>query len=353
MSEVEVHMNFADRRTTTQRWLSALIIVVVVSCVVSIFIHKTRVFGAERKADVDSTLRDVTSTLDIGGAKLQLVFTGAVPDLPIKSFTEYLHRAAQAVASYYGRFPVPAAKILIVVEPGQDGILQGTTWGDRDGFPAFIRLRIGQHTTARELDEDWTATHEMVHTALPSLPDDQHWLEEGLATYVEPIARAQVGQLTPEEVWYGMLLGMPHGEPGQRDRGLDYTHTWGRTYWGGALFCLVADIQLRKQTKNAYGLQDALRAVVNAGGGIDKDWSIERVLAVADGSTGTSVLKDLYKTWGSSPVAVDLPELWKGLGVQLSGDQIVFDGTAPFARIREDITTHKGIKQVVLYDRGH
>ena len=27
--------------------------------------------------------------------------------------------------------------------------------------------------------------------AFPSLPDDQHWMEEGLATYVEPIARVE------------------------------------------------------------------------------------------------------------------------------------------------------------------
>ncbi len=116
--------------------------------------------------------------------------------------------------------------------------------------------------------------------ALASLPDPQHWLEEGIATYVEPIARSQAGQLRPERVWADMLGGMGHGEPEAFDRGLDRTHTWGRTYWGGALFCLVADVEIRRQTNNTYGLQDALRAIVGAGGTIDKNWPLTRVLRV-------------------------------------------------------------------------
>jgi hypothetical protein len=79
-------------------------------------------------------------------------------------------------------------------------------------------------------------THELVHLAISSLPDEHHWLEEGLATYVEPIARSQDGQLPATNVWHGMLAGMPEGQPRRGDHGLDETHTWGRTYWGGAMF---------------------------------------------------------------------------------------------------------------------
>ena len=39
--------------------------------------------------------------------------------------------------------------------------------------------------------------------------------------------------------------------------GLDNTHTWGRTYWGGAMFCLLADVEIRRRTHNRRGLQDA------------------------------------------------------------------------------------------------
>lgn len=277
-------------------------------------------------------------SINVGGAQLQVDITGVPPDLPAEKITNYLRRAGAAVSGYYGRFPVHSARILVVIVEGQHGVLQGTTWGDRNGFPAVTRLRLGQHTTEAELNEDWIATHEMVHMALPSLPDQEHWLEEGLATYIEPIARAQLGQLTAEAVWRDMLSGMPHGEPEDSDRGLDHTHTWGRTYWGGALFCLVADVELRKQTKNAYGLQDALRAVVNAGGAIDKEWPIERILVVGDKATGTTVLEDLYKTWGSAPITVDLPQLWKELGILRQQDTVRFNDAAAFAQVRQAIT---------------
>ena len=41
----------------------------------------------------------------------------------------------------------------------------------------------------------------MVHLAFPSVPRSHHWIEEDWATYVEPIARARTGDLTPQKVW--------------------------------------------------------------------------------------------------------------------------------------------------------
>jgi hypothetical protein len=296
-------------------------------------VHPEKLHGAKSLMTVTSA-----TSLLIGGATLQIEFSGTAPDLPKASIIAKINQDARAVAAYYGKFPISSARIQIAVATGEHGVLHGTTWGDRDGFPAVTRLFMGQHTTARELDADWVATHELVHMALASLPDSQHWLEEGIATYVEPIARSQSGQLRPEQVWAGMLDGMWHGEPESADRGLDRTHTWGRTYWGGALFCLVADVNMRRQTNNKYGLQDALRAVVAAGGTIDKNWPLTRVISVGDRATHTSVLEDLYRNWSDAPVRVDLPLLWRQLGVQEESGHIVFDDAAPLSRVRLGIT---------------
>jgi hypothetical protein len=38
--------------------------------------------------------------------------------------------------------------------------------------------------------------------------------------------------VTAEQVWGDMLRDMPQGLPHAGDRGLDHTHTWGRTYGG-------------------------------------------------------------------------------------------------------------------------
>lgn len=297
-----------------------------------------RGLGAQAPASGIAEKSSSQSMLKVGGARLQIEFRGSTPDLPRTAIEEHIRRAAEAVSVYYGRFPVAAARIVVLISNGSDSMLQGTTWGDRDGFPAMTRLRLGQHTTQDELTVDWVATHELVHMALASLPDQQHWLEEGIATYVEPIARVQAGQLTQQRIWGDMVAGMHNGEPAAGDQGLNRTHTWGRTYWGGALFCLVADVEIRKQTGNKRGLQDALKAIVDAGGTIDKDWPVEQALSVGDRATGTSVLQQLYARWSETPVEVDLPDLWRQLGVRAERGTVVFDETAPLAKIRAGIT---------------
>jgi hypothetical protein len=246
--------------------------------------------------------------------------------------------AATAVAAYFGRFPVAKARVLILPVEGKDGVFHGTTWGGRGGFPGFTRISVGEKTTAKELADDWMLTHELTHMGFPNMAEEHHWIEEGLATYVEPIARVQAGQLSAKTIWNDMMDGMPKGKPATGDEGLDRTHTWGRTYWGGALFCLVADVEIRKQTKNRKGLQDALRAVVAAGGSIDQDWPIEKAFAVGDQTTGTHVLTEMYSKWSNAPVDVDLAALWKELGVRREAAGVEFDTKAPLAKVREAIT---------------
>jgi predicted metalloprotease with PDZ domain len=197
---------------------------------------------------------------------------------------------------------------------------------------------VGAQTSPADFRDDWILVHEMVHTALPDLEGPQHWLEEGLATYVEPIARRRAGLLTTEHVWTEWVREMPKGLPAEGDRGLDRTPTWGRTYWGGALFCLLADVEIRRRTNNARSLGDALRAVVAAGGSIAVSWPVSRVIEIGDAATGVPVLRELYDKMSVAPVGVDLEDLWKRLGVSVRGNTVTFDETAPLASVRRGIT---------------
>ena len=165
-----------------------------------------------------------------------------------------------------------------------------------------------------------------------------HWIEEGSATYIEPIARAAIGELPVEQVWGDMVRDMHQGLPDSGDLGLDHTHTWGRTYWGGAIFCLLADIGIRKRTGNKKGLVDALRAIVKAGGNIEWDWPIERALQVADKAVGGKVLMTQYEEMASKPAPVDLADLWKQLGVERQGGKVIFHPDAPLAKVRAAIS---------------
>lgn len=281
-----------------------------------------------------------SQTIHEGGGAIQLDVAPGPLDLSHADVARWVETAARAVSEYYGRFPVSRARVLVVPVANRRGVLSGTTWGSVDGFPAFTKIRLGQHASVQDLVNDWEMTHEFVHTALPSLDRDHHWLEEGLATYVEPNARAQIGTLTPEFVWEETVKGMPQGQPLPGQQGLDNTRTWASTYWGGALFCMLADIEIREATHNRRGLQDALRGILADGGSIAVNWPIRKVISVADHATGTKVLARLYKSMGvRSFHPVDLDSLWKQLGIRELPKSVTFNNNAPLAKIREAITT--------------
>lgn len=269
-----------------------------------------------------------------GGAEVLLALAPGSYQVTEAEIVSWVERSALAVGSYYGVFPMHHACVIVTEGRGRS-VEGGKTLGNSG---ASILVSIGRRATQRALDEDWILTHEMIHLALPSVPRQHHWLEEGSATYLEPIARARAGQRTPEQVWRDLVQGLPQGLPRANDHGLDHTPTWGRTYWGGALYWLLADIEIRKRTDNRRGLEDALRGVIDAGGTIADSWDVERVLKTADQAVGVPVLTELYTAMANDPHPVDLPALWKELGVVAEGRKITFDDSAPLAAIRMAIT---------------
>jgi hypothetical protein len=260
-----------------------------------------------------------------------------VPAVGEAALRGWVESAARAVAGYYGRFPVARAT-LTVRTGGRGRVGYGTTWCR--GGP-LIRMAVGSSATQADLDDDWVLTHEMLHTAMPSLEDGSSWAEEGFATYVEPVARARRGGLSAERVWRDLVIGLPKGLPGPRDGGLDGTESWGRTYWGGALFWLLADIGIREKTSNARGLEDALRAILEQHGGVCSSLRLRAMLATGDRVAGVRVLEDLHARLGPRAEAVDLDALWRRLGVRLSEGKVTFDDRAPLAAIRRAITAER------------
>ena len=272
--------------------------------------------------------------IPVSGGVVDVQYSGPPGAALEKLSKDWIENSARAVANYYGSFPVHEVTLRIRLRNG--GEPSGGHTSGWDGNK--IDIGLGRGATAKALVDDWILPHEMIHLALPNLRDRHHWLEEGIATYVEPMARARVGLLTPAGAWSGVVEGMPQGLPEAGDRGLDYTHTWGRTYWGGALFCLRADVEIRRRTENRRGLEHALRAIIAAGGSIEVSWDIDRVISAGDAGAGVPVLRELYDEMKGMPVKVDLPALWKQLGITPKGKTVSFDDAAPLAPIRKAIT---------------
>jgi hypothetical protein len=272
--------------------------------------------------------------LDVSGGVIHVAFAPGDIALPREKVLDWIRASAKAVSTYYGRFPVGALKLLLVPVDGPR-VRGGTTWGYRG---AAIRVLLGRDSSEDDLRRDWVMVHEMVHLALPDMDQRYDWLSEGLAVYVEPVARVQAGDLTAKDIWQAMMRDMPKGLPQAGDQGLDHTDSWGRKYWGGAMFCLLADLEIRKRTGNRLGLQDAMRGVIAAGGNHERDWPIGRVLSIADQAIGVDVLTRLHDEMGAKPVTPDLAGLWRDLGLRFQNGSFEFDDTAPLAAIRASIT---------------
>jgi hypothetical protein len=268
-------------------------------------------------------------TLAVPGAALHLEFLEGF-DLPLRQATRSaLRAAANAVATYLGgRFPVPSVRIRLVAIEGH-GVHAGRAYNVPD---LNLSLHVGIASTVTDFRDDWVMVHEMLHLAIPDVPPGQLWFHEGVATYAEGVARGRAGLEAPLDVWHEWRVGMPKGLPAEGDRGLDRTPTWGRTYWGGALFCLLADLRIHERSRLRLGLAQALQGVLAAGGTYAVAWPLERTLAVADAAIGQDTLAELHAAWADTPVRVDLPALWASLGV---GD--AFDDDAPRAALRRAI----------------
>ena len=246
---------------------------------------------------------------------------------------EWIRRSAGIVTGYYGRFPATRLTVRVMAEAGE-GVHGGKSFANPD---ASIRVQVGREVRGAQLLSDWVLVHEMTHLALPDTGEAHAWLSEGIATYVEGVARVQAGNRSEADVWAEEIRQMPRGMPQADDRGLDHTHTWGRTYWGGAMFCLLADVEIRTQTHNRFGLQDALRAVARESGGLAADWPIARVLRTGDGAVGTTTLEDLYAQMKDRPVTPDLMKLWQQLGIEPAGSAVRLSDSAPLAEVRRAI----------------
>ncbi len=282
-----------------------------------------------------SSADEMTSTYVVGNSRIDVHIDEGTLQVSNQDLMQWVHSAADSVATYFGRYPVPNLRLRII-PTGGNGVRGGTTFGESDG--GFIRIHVGSETKMADLADDWMLTHEMVHLGFTSMAENHHWIEEGTATYVEPIARVRAGHMDANEMWFELVRDLHQGLPQPGDKGLDNTHTWARTYWGGALFCFLADVEIHKQTNNRKGLDDALRGILNAGGDIRHDWKLTDALRAGDDATGVPVLLPLYDKMKDQPYDVDRSAIWKDLGVERQGNTVQFIDSAPLAKTRQAIT---------------
>lgn len=243
----------------------------------------------------------------------------------------WIERSAKEVAWAFGGSPMPRYVLFLWPSSRGRGVGFGTAAGMGGGG---VIVLMGATWKAEDLTSDWVLSHELTHLGLPTLDPDHRWLEEGLPTYLEPMLALRAGRITPERFWGDLMRELPQGQPASGDRGLDHTPTWGRTYWGGALFFFLADLELREHSKGRVTLLDALRGLHREGLNAESACGLQELLATLDRGVGKGTFTALHGHHGSKAEKVDLEAIWLRLGIQVKDGKVRFSEDAPAAHLR-------------------
>lgn len=302
-----------------------------------------------RQAESQGSLRPTELSVDLSDHKGQATGTihatllGTGWKATAGDFKDWIDVSAQSIASYYGAYPVAQTRIVIYQTDGDSVEYGETTYNDDEG-QGEIDIYVGRQATREDLMSSWTLTHEMVHLTFPIVRSSDRWLAEGIATYVEPIARMRKGLVSKEEIWEDLINGLPKGMSGGRISAMRGTSEWGQVYWGGAAFCLLADIKIRKATDNRLGLEDALAAISRKGGTAASFMNASEALSVGDQFIGQDILLPLYQHFQDKTVHISLDEIWQALGIIEDDGAIKFDNMAPLAETRDSIIRGARVK---------
>jgi hypothetical protein len=95
------------------------------------------VFAAAAQGDGRST-----HLLAVGGAQIEVDVHLAQSDLAVEDVVSWVQRSAQAVANYYGRFPISHARVIVTQSSDGGQAIHGTTWGNIEGVQGLTRMRL-------------------------------------------------------------------------------------------------------------------------------------------------------------------------------------------------------------------
>src|SRR6202166_4788217 len=87
------------------------------------------------------------SSAVVGGSHIDVTVDDGKLNVPQVDLIAWIQVAAESVAGYYGRFPVPHLTLRIMPFSGH-GVRHGMTFGMRGGF---IKIGLGSETTKAEL----------------------------------------------------------------------------------------------------------------------------------------------------------------------------------------------------------
>lgn len=269
-----------------------------------------------------------------GDASLDVTSLDATFDVARAARVDWVRRRADAVAQFYGGFPAARSGVILSPVQGRRDVVFGKVLS---GGASTIIVLLGTNADQPALERDWVLVHEMFHMGFPSFRGEGRWLDEGLATYAEPLIRARAGMLTEEQGWAEVIRDMPLGVRLCETTGLEHPDQIRAVYWGGAVIALLADVEARRRTNGESGLEDALRKILANGWDATHAMRLADAIRMFDDAVGTPVLGPLAAKYADHGSPLSLDPVLADLGIERRDGGVRLRADAPLAGIRHAI----------------
>jgi len=283
--------------------------------------------------------------LAVPGGQLKVTLLRADPPQDLDAMLAWLTATASDAALAYGRFPNPAAQVIVIpvgaVRRGSSPVPFGRVV--RDGGET-VELFVDQRRPLAEYLADWTATHEFSHLMLPYLGSAHRWISEGFAQYYQNVLMARAGAYEPLHAWQKIHDGLERGRNSRPELSPNAAAAGGKrgalmkVYWSGAALALLADVELRVRTDGRLSLDSALERLQSCCLPSADIWSGPELLQTLDSLLGESVLLPLYERHADAPGFPDLERLYRRLGIEIVDGAVRFRA-AEWSGVRDAITT--------------
>ena len=274
-------------------------------------------------------LGDIAGESLAGDPELTLAIPSGTWRIAREQMIAWVSAVAESNRRFWGRSPAGSG-LVILVPSGRGGVPFGRVLSLGG---AVVTVLVGREASSQDLYDDWVLTHELLHLGSPLMRDTGAWLNEGIATFYEPVLRARAGWKSEDDVWHEWMSQMPRGMPAMTGIGLENAGRGG-IYWGGALFVLMAEIESLRASGGRTRFSDCLRIVLAEGGDVTVKWPTMKLLDRCDALLGQPVIAALARQHIERGSALDLDRLWRRLGVSLADGKIRYDDAAELAWLR-------------------
>ncbi len=281
----------------------------------------------------------------VGGATLHIEIRQPVDQQKAAELIEWVRASANSVELAYGRFPNPAAKIVVIPS-------SNNSWGSNSAVifgrvtrskGETVELFVNPERPIAEFYESWVATHEFSHLMLPLLPERHRSISEGYASYYQNVLMSRSGHYSAETAWSELSAGFERGRASRPELSLNEAGSAGtrsarmKIYWSGAAIALLADVELRERSGGAESLDTVLGELQSCCLPSRRQWSGPRLFERLDSFVDEPVFMPLYKKYANEQGFPDLRPVLADLGVLQDGNDVTLSEDAPLADIRRAI----------------